>query len=283
MLNFSPQKCKAFCSSSIQHAFLFQRHLSLIYFHSHRMMWVLKADEDEPPSLTVWQCGVWRHPPHVVNVSFDELCKQTKEHKISCTEWKRDGQRRHWRAAHHGGSSARLQAAQPGHVNGRPGAAVGVGRAAVQRAEVIPCVHYQEIIRPVTEHKLNLHPDWSRTHDHVCCWNDCETHPLTSVSASSSIHVSTWVARMEDTSSSWMSWVEAITKQLRLAWKTKRGSLYISPSQRSNATAELPATAPYWWRTPWWCQTPCGWCALFLLDIPDQPQSEGEARVQWHH
>lgn len=120
------------------------------------MMRVLKAAEDEPPSLTVRQCGVWCHPPHVVYVSFDELRKQTQEHKISCTEWKRAGGRRYWRAAHHGGSSARLQAAQPGHVDGRPGAAVGVGRAAVQRAEVVPRVHYQEIIRPVTEHKLNL-------------------------------------------------------------------------------------------------------------------------------
>ena len=52
---------------------------------------------------------------------------------------------------------------------------------------------------------------------------DTQTHrlfsyPLASAS-SSSIHVKICVAKMDDTSSSWMSWVDAMTKQLRFAWE----------------------------------------------------------------
>lgn len=51
--------------------------------------------------------------------------------------------------------------------------------------------------------------------------NRLPAYPLTSAS-SSSIHVKICVARMDDTSNSWMSWVEAMTKQLRFAWETRQ-------------------------------------------------------------
>lgn len=54
----------------------------------------------------------------------------------------------------------------------------------------------------------------THTHTHA-------SYPLTSAS-SSSIHVKICVAKMDDTSNSWMSWVEAMTKQLRFAWETNR-------------------------------------------------------------
>ncbi len=101
------------------------------------------------------------------------------------------------------------------------------------------------------------------------------THPLTSFSFSSSTQVRICVARMEDTSSSWMSWVEAITKQLRLAWRTERSCCLCF---RSDTNTQWRVTAPYWWRTPWWCPTPCGWSELFLHEIPDRLRSAGARR-----
>ncbi|TNN59135.1 hypothetical protein EYF80_030669 [Liparis tanakae] len=49
-------------------------------------------------------------------------------------------------SAHHGGSAARLHAAQPRHVDGGAGAAVSVRRGAVQGGEVVPRMDHQEVV-----------------------------------------------------------------------------------------------------------------------------------------
>lgn len=62
----------------------------------------------------------------------------------------------------------------------------------------------------------------------ICCYfyrrvcTNTHSYPLVSTS-SSSIHVKIWVAKMDDTSNSWMSWVEAMTKQFRFACEPQRG------------------------------------------------------------
>lgn len=53
--------------------------------------------------------------------------------------------------SHHSRSSTRLHAAQPGHVDWRPGAAVRVGRGAVQSGEVVTSMDHQKIIVPVKQ------------------------------------------------------------------------------------------------------------------------------------
>lgn len=68
---------------------------------------------------------------------------------------------------------------------------------------------------------MNFNSCWPRhvsTQTHMYWFS----YPLVSTS-SSSIHVKICVARIDDTSNSWMSWVEAMTKQLRFAWGTERG------------------------------------------------------------
>ena len=49
------------------------------------------------------------------------------------------------RGAHHGCSSARLKAPQPGHVDGRAWAAVGVGRGSVKCGKVVSGMDDQEV------------------------------------------------------------------------------------------------------------------------------------------
>lgn len=62
-------------------------------------------------------------------------------------------QRRGWLCdAHHGSSSACLEAAQPGHVNGSARAAVGVGRGAMQSVKVVPGMDHQEFFASEIHH-----------------------------------------------------------------------------------------------------------------------------------
>ena len=61
--------------------------------------------------------------------------------------------------AHHRCSSARLKAPQPGHVDGSARAAVGVGRGAVERGEVISGVDDHEVFIAVAEGRDDVEED----------------------------------------------------------------------------------------------------------------------------